>query len=177
MVLELLSIKDLLAMSRTSRGMLDVVKQYHKRAFNLQKTLAPFLPSESIESFREMLRATGGIISGSVALQFLDRASFSSSDLDVYVRGDMHLDAEDWLLSHGLTRITGEVNVNDEIDVAEDYNFLQSQIDSVDNFRSPISSRIIQLISTKKSPILAVLHFHSCTSSNLTRNPSSEITG
>ena len=65
-------------------GMPEIMKQYHERAFNLRKTLALFLPSESIEFSREMLQLTGGITSGSVALQFLDRTAFSSSDLDTY---------------------------------------------------------------------------------------------
>ena len=65
-----------------SRKSLDFL--FVNTAFNLRKTLAPFLPSESIELSREMLQVTGGIISGSVALQFLDRTAFSSSDLDAY---------------------------------------------------------------------------------------------
>jgi len=48
---------------------------------------------------------SGAVVSGSVALQFLDRVSYPSADLDIYVSHVNVEAAELWLLDHGMTKV------------------------------------------------------------------------
>ena len=52
-----------------------------------------------------MLKASGAVVSGSAALQFLDRVFYPSSDLDIYVSHANVEAAELWLLDHGMTKV------------------------------------------------------------------------
>ena len=67
-------------------------------AFNLTRLVCSFFPGEQVLSFQNMLKTTGGIISGSTALQFLDRTQYSVVDLDLYIN-QCHIDvASKWFL-------------------------------------------------------------------------------
>jgi hypothetical protein len=105
-----------------------------------------------------MLMCSGAIVSGSMALQFLDRASYPSADLDIYV-SHVNIEATElWLLDHGMTKVPPP----EGLDVmALDYAS-PPEILSVSDFRVPDSVRVIQLICTRRSPISAILGFHSC---------------
>ncbi|KAF7975359.1 hypothetical protein HWV62_9677 [Athelia sp. TMB] len=56
---------------------------YYKSAFNINKHLSRFLPNP--KEFRGMQARTGTVISGSNAVQFMDRAYYQNADLDVFV--------------------------------------------------------------------------------------------
>ena len=73
----------LLSVSRTCRIAHETVKEYMRRAFNINPILSSFITSPL--SFRLLQARTGALISGSVALQFFDRSYSSEADLDVYV--------------------------------------------------------------------------------------------
>ena len=152
-----MGIKDLLSVSQTCTTMRLLVKAYWPIAFNLTQTLQPFLKADLITSFRLMLKASGGIVSGSTALQFLDRTAYSSSDMDIYVSSENCAILEHWLLDHGMKKIR-----NDSIEISE-YDRLR-EITSISDFQVPDSPKLIQLIGTKRNPVYAVLGFHSCRS-------------
>ena len=73
-----------------------LVDDYMQETFNLDIFLARFFPSKDLEyiiakKFRAIMAATGAIIGGSTALQFLSRKVFIDSDMDLYVnrKGEM----------------------------------------------------------------------------------------
>ncbi|KAF7976042.1 hypothetical protein HWV62_7946 [Athelia sp. TMB] len=71
------------SVGRTCKAAQTCVLQYQLSAFNINTHLARFLP-DPIE-FRSMQARTGTIISGSNALQFMDRVHYRDADLDIYV--------------------------------------------------------------------------------------------
>lgn len=166
-VFEFLPVRELLMVSRTCRAMRLLVKAYWPLAFNLARVLQPFLIPADVPSFRGMMKASGAIISGSVALQFLDRSSYPSSDLDIYV-SHAHVNVvEPWLLEHGLTKVP-RVDEPDATPQAYDRPLV---IHSVEDFRAADSGRIVQLICTRRCPFSAILEFHSCRPLPLTSLP------
>lgn len=154
----MLPIRELWRLAQTCSMMKELVETYKRSAFNFPGLLQPFIHSEHVDSFREMLHVTGGVISGSIVLQYLERVRFESSDLDIYVFRDKQADAVKWLQSHGLTRMTS----NRDVDVSEEYDVLED-VESVESFVVPDSLKIVQIISTRRNPVIAVLKFHSCT--------------
>jgi hypothetical protein len=105
-----------------------------------------------------MLMCSGAVVSGSVALQFLDRVSYPSANLGIYVSHVNVEVAELWLLNHGMTKVP----LNEGPDaMASDYAS-PLEILSVGDFHVPDSVRVIQLICTRWSPISTILGFHSC---------------
>ena len=162
-IFDLLSIKDILRVAQTCAAFKSAVSGYWKKAFNLAKLIYPFISHDKITSFRKMLMLTGGIISGSTALQFLDRAKYEKSDLDVYINHANSAKASAWFIDNGMKRVTrGSETPSPEIDACEGYNG-SSEV-HIEEFEARNSGepRTIQLIATNGNPILAVLRFHSC---------------
>ncbi|KAF8685277.1 hypothetical protein AX14_004060 [Amanita brunnescens Koide BX004] len=148
--------------------MQDYVRAYCRCAFNLPGLLRPFIPVNDIDTFREILHETGAIISGSVALQYFDRKTFHPTDLDIYVNGNEQPRVVAWLLQCGLVESRrgeedGSQSDTDDIDVVEGYRSGSSDVMRVENFKMEGTSKTVQVISTKRSPVFAVLQFHSCT--------------
>jgi hypothetical protein len=69
--------------SRTCRGSRDAVLAFNRRAYNINRHLSRFF--DNPHEFRAMQACTGTLISGSNALQFLDRTLYEDADLDLYV--------------------------------------------------------------------------------------------
>ena len=157
-IFDFLPVEGLLGLSQTSRYIRMLLKCYWKWAFSLSKLLEPFLPNVNVDDFRQVLQTSGRIISGLVALQFLDRRIFDGeSNLDIYVPDDNASIVTDWFLSLGLTESVPEQT---SIDIMSDYNH-SSEIKHVTNFLAVNSIRVIQLILTKRDPAFAVFDFHS----------------
>ncbi|KAJ3510693.1 hypothetical protein NLJ89_g4533 [Agrocybe chaxingu] len=76
---------DLIRYSRTCREAREAVAAYSRRAFHLEGVLSCYFTPTQILKFRELQFETGALISGSTALQLLDRTKYETSDLDVYV--------------------------------------------------------------------------------------------
>ena len=160
-IFDLLPVRELLVLSRTCVWLQTLLQDYWRGAFNLSRLLEPFISNEDISEFRQLLRMTQGLISGSAALQLLDRRSFDDkSDLDIYVHHRNSALIYEWFVHHGMME---SVHESDGIDVVPDYSNQMNEIDSVINFQVVNSSRIVQLVSTKRDPTLAVLAFHSST--------------
>ena len=163
----LLPVRELLVMMQSCKRIRAHVIRYWMTAFNVGRLLHPFIALGDIISFQDLLRRTGGIISGSTALQFLDRRSFDvSSDLDLYVPSYQSAVLKDWLLLHGLSETPTE---DPALDGAREYP-LSPEIDSVLNFTAATTSRRVQIISTKRDPAYTVLAFHSSKVSSFLHN-------
>jgi hypothetical protein len=150
-------VKELLALVQTCHAMKDMVTVYLAFAFSFPKLTQAFILYEDVVSFRRMLQITGGIISGSMALAFLDRVTFDQSDMDIYIPSDKLVIAEQWLLQHGAVKAAPKESTG----VSHDYDGID-EVGGVESFIVERTSRIIQLVLTKRSPVYAVLVFHSC---------------
>lgn len=82
--------------SRTCRVARRAVLDYTSRAFDINDNLHRFVANP--DDFRRMQLSTGCIISGSFALQFMDRTFYPGSDMDLYVDDDNALAVGEWIL-------------------------------------------------------------------------------
>lgn len=157
-------VDDLFRMSQTCKMMRDVVTVYWTTAFDLSRLIRPFIPGEQLASFQNMLKTTAGIISGSTALQFLDRTQYQAADLDLYIN-QSHIDvASKWFLDRGARRLFNHDRARHVVDISEGYHG-SGEIHHIENFEviHSIIPRTIQVIATYGDPVFAVLKFHSCT--------------
>ncbi|KLO11400.1 hypothetical protein SCHPADRAFT_855455 [Schizopora paradoxa] len=71
---------------RTCRNGRYASQEYARRKFNINKHLLRFFPDPL--AFRSIQASTKTVISGSTALQFLNRTIYPNSDLDLYVSAE-----------------------------------------------------------------------------------------
>ena len=87
-----LPIKDVIALTRTCRELKPLYqKMVSKNAWDINSRLKKFVDDPL--GFRKRLAELDGIISGSFALQFMDRVNWNGSDLDVCVQVGEKADA------------------------------------------------------------------------------------
>jgi hypothetical protein len=145
------------------------VNCYRRAAFNFPAIVQPFIGYQDVGSLQQLLEKTEGVISGSTALQYLDRVRFKTSDLDIYISAQRCAEASDWLLEHGMKK---KANSDDKIGHGTDSTIGYTgitEVDHIEEFEVSISGRTVQLIATKHHPVLAILRFHSCTHSLFVR--------
>ena len=144
--------------------MRNIVEGYWRTAFNFSALMQPFIRPETLYCFRQTLQATGAIISGSTALQYLDRARYEHSDLDIFVNHFKCDIVSEWLLNQGMKRVKNTSQPTpDGTDDADVYD--AGETHHVEEYEVTYSElpRRIQLIATSSDPVIAVLNFHSCT--------------
>ncbi|KLO11401.1 hypothetical protein SCHPADRAFT_831197, partial [Schizopora paradoxa] len=179
--------KMMLRLGRVGKLSHLALKDYMKRTFDVNKHLERFFPDPF--AFRTLQAATNLIVSGSNALQFMNRCVYPESDLDMYV--DVHnaytacgwmLDAErmydfvpgdgqDWDFEDAWTRFIGGYD-NGEI-MAEGFHPANSSrgmyginrvltiFSFVKDKGDPQLERNVQVIVTELNPLISVLNFHS----------------
>lgn len=108
--------RELLRLLQTCRGLCLLVKAYWPLAFSLSHILCPFIGPGLVQSFRAMLKALGGVISGSAALQFLNRLVYETANMDIYVPSQNYAVMEWWLLDQGLTKLLHEEPNEETVD-------------------------------------------------------------
>ncbi|KIK49276.1 hypothetical protein CY34DRAFT_310412 [Suillus luteus UH-Slu-Lm8-n1] len=94
-----LSPRTLVWLSRTCRRAHEAVTRFICRAYNINRHLSRYFPDPL--AFRSLQARTGLVISGSNALQFLDRSFYPESDLDLYAHPGHVYEALEWLDSVG----------------------------------------------------------------------------
>ena len=187
LVLARLSEADLFRYARTCRSAYRVVQSYIKRAYQLHKVLEKYFSPEQTLEFRALQAQTGMLISGSTALQFLDRTTFPESDLDVYVEHQLRCKIALWLVTIGYKYKPTPKYPRPERELFAERDlpqFLSTPLEryptafnpSADqlsgsnygpfrtyNFVKSHPERKIQLVTTQGAPLRAVLAFHSST--------------
>ncbi|KAI0751176.1 hypothetical protein C8Q80DRAFT_1119033 [Daedaleopsis nitida] len=128
-ILAALSPSALLRLSRTCRAAYAAAAFYTRTAYNIDRLLSRFFPSSLLthdhlharaRAFRSLQARTGTLISGSVALQFFDRAVWHESDLDLYVHLRHRREVGLWLLQEGYQfKPTDFQDPRFEVEVAE----------------------------------------------------------
>lgn len=94
-----LSPRTLVRLSRTCHMIHEAVTHFFQRAYNINRHLSRYFPDPL--SFRSLQARTGLIISGSNALQFLDRTFYPESDLDIYSHPGHVYEVLEWIESLG----------------------------------------------------------------------------
>ncbi|KAI5886714.1 uncharacterized protein SCHCODRAFT_02672851 [Schizophyllum commune H4-8] len=80
--------RDLVRYSQVCRDTRRAVQSYSSQAFQLHRTLVNFMSVDEVRAFRQLMRETGTLISGSVAIHFFSRTDVGESGLDLYMEGD-----------------------------------------------------------------------------------------
>ncbi|KAL0949321.1 hypothetical protein HGRIS_009396 [Hohenbuehelia grisea] len=96
-----LDARSLVRYSQVDRSAYAAYCSYALQTFHPRHVLCPYFDSLNIHPFFQVQEATGMLISGSSALQLLDRTDYPASDLDLDVElphGDL---AVAWLISRG----------------------------------------------------------------------------
>ncbi|KAL1711989.1 hypothetical protein EV715DRAFT_297505 [Schizophyllum commune] len=167
--------KDLLNYSLVSKDTLRAVRAYSSCAFRLCHSVRKFMSEKDVMAFRGVMRRTGTIISGSVAVHYFARTPVGDSDLDLYTEGRHARELFDFI--HGLgyvykPRETQEKILDDallravnQFAVRDEVIYNQSAI--LDAFSFIRGAAIIQVMVVFESAIDAVLDFHSTVVMNL----------
>ncbi len=177
---------------RTCRNGRYASQEYVKRKLNINRHLQRFFPDPL--AFRSVQASTGAVISGSNALQFLNRTIYPDSDLDLYVTAEQSFPLCEFIMSdqggsyvykkypfQPATFLAAWKRVRSwkPVEGIESDPFHvpwtgygSSWIRSVFNFVSKKKSvkRRIQVIVTTFDPLSSILSFHSCKSALLNLN-------
>lgn len=161
------SAQSLLRFSRTCQDARAMVTEYIKDTFSVHTTLVRFFPDPS--GFRSLQARTGTLISGSVALQFFDRAFYPTSDLDLYVHSKHRREVGLWLLSMGYT-FTPSRGQDSHFDTAvlspyqrKGLHYVMPGVLAIFTFHRRVFNKSLkaQIIVACRAPMEVVLGFHS----------------
>ncbi|KAF5317751.1 hypothetical protein D9619_012541 [Psilocybe cf. subviscida] len=181
-LLDNLSTADILRFGRTSKSAHHALQSYLRRRYRLSHVLAPFFTEDQTEGLRTLMSRTGMIISGSIALQFMDRTIYPGSDLDLYAPLKYAWQISDWLVSAGYTYTPLKASLPtvdialrtaaDNLETNHTWNMPPTnrgylRATCVMNFTASDPPRKIQLMSTLRSTIELILSFHSTCVMNL----------
>ncbi|KAG8956919.1 hypothetical protein FRC03_010702 [Tulasnella sp. 419] len=170
-ILDNCSFRDIVTVSQLSRSLRVQTRKYLNR--QLVKLLKRYV--SDVGAFFEVMKKTGGIISGSTALALIDRGGWKSRDLDLYVpegqpRDEflVHLAREGYDVT-GESYDVGQI-VRDKLRMGEDvrqYAQLSACVTRVTKLHkgtgpSGYPFYIIDLIESKSDapPILPILYFN-----------------
>lgn len=93
---------ELARIAKTCAGAHQAVDNYLTHTLNVNKLLAPrFFSEDEVLEFRNLQAKLQFLISGSTALQLLDRTVYPKSDLDVYTFPNDAAEVGNWLIGHG----------------------------------------------------------------------------
>lgn len=132
-ILSCLSPQSTIRFGRTCSVAYNASASFNKRAYNIDRHLNRFF--DDTIAFRSMQARTGTIVSGSMALQFLDRTTYIDSDLDIYVHPGHLQEVGMWLVrSEGYTFQPKFDHIHDHPGI-EDFSVFADLAD--DSFASP----------------------------------------
>lgn len=157
------------------------LQDYRSRAFDINTHLRRYISEP--KAFRDLQARTGAIISGSTALQFMDRTFYPEADLDVYVYPQDYLDVgrffmrdvemgyvfkpnsrqdPDFEKANITLNFNPQIVEEDEIEDGADLYQIKG-VQAVFTFIStttPIREKV-QVIVVHNSPLECILNFHS----------------
>ncbi|KAF7333505.1 DUF607-domain-containing protein [Mycena venus] len=155
--------RDLVQLMQTCRCVYFLIME---TCFSLPRLLSPFFgDATKVQQFRQMQSRTGTIISGSTALQFFNRLTWTDSDLDIYVPRVSAALAVIFIMENGYTynpRKSQDKNVSAQLSVSvsdRPPSYLGRGIADVLDFHK--GERKIQVIVATTTPLEIILSFHS----------------
>jgi hypothetical protein len=181
-----LSPVTLIQLSRTCKALQAWVANFNRRVFNINRHLLRFFHDPL--SFRSLQACTGTLISGSNALQFMDRSFYRRSDLNLYTHPRHAKEVGMWLIRHegyvflpNTSQGTLDFHQMDcvgwapwrtlmpdgfttyEEDLIDDSTYNMTGLDDVYRFEKSTTGQTlkIQIMSAEHSPMQCILGFHS----------------
>ncbi|KAF7341848.1 hypothetical protein MSAN_02040300 [Mycena sanguinolenta] len=158
----LIPTRDLVQLSQTSSR---IHARVNDVCFNITRLLCRFFgDSDGVAQFRQMQRSTGTLVSGSTALQFLNRLTWRDTDLDVYVTRGSAPAAACFIVDHGYSfqsRKSQNPYIDDQLDASASYrtpSYLGRGIADVLDFHK--GDNKIQLIVASTDPMETIMSFH-----------------
>ena len=161
----------LVRLARTCSMGYMAVNSHITRHFNINTHLARYF-SDPL-GFRSLQAQTGTLVSGSNALQFLDRTFYPDSDLDLYCFKREREAVGTWLIAQGYTFSPNARQNSSFRDAIKQVNTHNSEtfynalkgvlavytfLKNIENKNEPLK---VQLIAAEASPMEAILYFHS----------------
>ncbi|KAJ7635105.1 hypothetical protein FB45DRAFT_910776 [Roridomyces roridus] len=163
--------RELVRLMQTCRLIHDIAYQV---CFNPTRLLSPFFgDKEQVDRFRQIQADTGTLISGSTALQFLERTTYPGSDLDLYAYIAHSHNPAAFFLDNGYVfkpRPTQKPDVFDQLDASFEVPhrvFPYPSNGIVDVIEFTKGDKKIQLMLAKASPVEVILDFHSTVVMNI----------
>ena len=179
-----LSPAALINLSSASHSNRVAIRHFYKRAYNIHRHLSHFFRDPP--GFRSLQARTGTLISGSNALQFLERTTYKDSDLDLYTHPGYTSEIAHWLTNHehytfvpmkpSHGRSFEDVTPIEWSAGSEEPPIVEAQVDAslhdyegnglhdVYHFERSDDNgyrRRVQIMSAQHSPIYCILAFHS----------------
>lgn len=173
--------RSLVQVSLTCRAAYFAVASFKSRAFNVNRHLSRYFTDPI--AFRSLQAKTNTLISGSNALQFLDRTFYPEADLDVYTHPGHSLEVAQFLIAEGYQYVPRESQERDwMMAIKGDWDGMQrrvtvtrgqetaypmTDIHAVWSFEKQGVNQehlTIQIIEASSSPLESILGFHSSTS-------------
>ena len=174
-------------LGRTCREARNASRDFNRRAFNINRHLGRFFTDP--KGFRSLQARTGTLISGSNALQFLDRTYYPGSDLDLFVHPGHSREIGLWLMHYEGYVFTPNTHMSQnglpfEAVVPETWDGLAQRfhpghdrnihndssaygikcLESIYTFEKADEggeSRKVQIIAAKSTPLQCIISFHS----------------
>ncbi|THU87492.1 hypothetical protein K435DRAFT_681572, partial [Dendrothele bispora CBS 962.96] len=168
LVIRELSPRDRLRYSLACRETCDYVTSFNERAFRVAHVLRRYFPDASLLSkFRYLQYYLDVVISGSTALQFLERTTFKNADLDLYMNYEAVPQFKRFLEAAGYVwtprcphEMTAYCNLYEVYATVPPHIPYEARgIVKVFNFLR--EGETVQVIATKNGPMDAILGFHS----------------
>ncbi|KAI0054875.1 hypothetical protein BV25DRAFT_1789043, partial [Artomyces pyxidatus] len=154
-----LSLTDLSNLRAVNRRLRRLVHTHIESSWN--QTLAPYV--QSTEGFRDLLRESRSVISGSTVLYFALRGTpyregWTANDLDIYSPLSTAASVVDYLVQREhFTVITRSVTRRRNKDVLQDYH--NDALASVTTLQTPSGKKVDVITSTRNSPLLPLTYF------------------
>ncbi|KAH6916753.1 hypothetical protein BKA70DRAFT_1090499 [Coprinopsis sp. MPI-PUGE-AT-0042] len=153
-------------LSRACKAAAGAFDEFSVRAHNIDKFLLRYFSDPT--GFRKLQARTATLISGSAAVQFMDRTFYPESDMDLYTPPCHVLEVGEWILSEGYTYKPTERRPDfheaakgpfpDDYEPETDYP--ASGIAALFEFQKG-EGQVVQLIAAKHSPFHSIMTFHS----------------
>lgn len=164
LVLDLCSPASLFNLAKTCHSYHAALKPHYQLLWDINRHLKRYFSNPI--AFRNLQARTATLISGSSALQFLDRTIYDGSDLDLYVYDDMLKEVCEWIMSDGYVFVPRPGQQRD-LDIAvlryrdpiEIYD-MPGIVNIIDLVR-PEGGPKIQVIAADKTPMQVILGFYS----------------
>ncbi|KAJ7573100.1 hypothetical protein C8J56DRAFT_904230 [Mycena floridula] len=154
-IMALTNILNVVSLRQVSTSLKRDVDAYMSDAFNVNKRIASFLGGqEFVLPFRQALKKSSGLLSGSFMVAFLDWTDFVGSDMDIFVPALFAALIAEVLLPWDEQLWTERLN-----DYVDWEASLKAIVGVMDFFNR--DQQNIQIVLTRQSTFNAILSFHS----------------
>ncbi|KAL1671598.1 hypothetical protein EV122DRAFT_226302, partial [Schizophyllum commune] len=170
-----LDTKDLISYSQASRDTRRSAATYGRQAFQIRHSLVKFMAEDDVRSFREVMRRTGTVITGSVVVHFFARTSVGDADLDLVVEWSHSAELFAFIRTLGYAYAPRPTQENSTVSAVKyarlRYTFRDQYLSALPNTILDVlsfvrGSTVIRVIIPDFSAMDTILSFHSTPTMN-----------